>query len=196
MGGEEGPRTPDGRLVYPVEFELNVPPRAARRIARLKGRVEMRYAGGKEIVRIPQAVRAEQIRKADLAADIAFSSEEGREVESDRLKALGLVLKVRQAVQLPGALLMGLEGEAEKTYVDEVQIFDADGRPVPSLGRQFGGGEHFHGQMWLFGTPRPPLSMAVVVTAGGESIALPLELKDVPLRNEPAPADDGDADDE
>ena len=186
----EGPRTPDGRMVHPVVFELEVPPREARRLARLEGRIDMEYAGAKEAVRIPDALHPEHIQEVEFGAQMTAQGGQEVAVESPRLEGLGLKLTVERAAQTPGLMMVNLKWEAESTHLSEVQFFGADGRPVPAVAQHDGGDGRGRIQVLLLGTPEPPLAMAVLVTSGGPTIPLPLELTDVPIRGEPKTAPD------
>ncbi len=176
------PKAPKTAVVrQSLTFNLRAPDRARRRLVQFKGVVALHYPGAPELVKLPQiATVADSDRNAD-------PSEEVNHPALARL-SLRLSSPLVMLQDPPGTVeIMFRLGSADDernsagSPVLDLQIYDANGRPClaqPSF-RDVGDDEMY--DLRLTGVPPGPLSLALLLDAGGAVVRCPVEAANLPL---------------
>jgi len=194
-GDEEEPgaakKSPDPEVVQEVSFALNVPPPEATRIVLLKGSATLDYPGSRHVVRIEGAIAKEAIPDVGPKNMMMSLGSAMKPLADPKLEALGVKLTV-SASQGGGLTMVEIVTGLNASPVAEAQVFDAAGRPWPTLpasimsrGEDEGGSRRF----FVVGNPEGPLSLGLILNAPGPSLVLPIELRDIPMtRDASAPS--------
>jgi hypothetical protein len=173
--GQEGAKE-EAEVIRQFQITLKTPPAKAKSIASIKASIDLQYPGAQHLVRLEGA-----IPKASLVA----MPDEDRSRQADpivnpRLKELGVELVSRVSVE-NGVTRINLVVESKKADVTQVQVFDKDGRPWPTITNRANDGGSGQPRVLVAGRPEGPLSLAVVVQEDGPKVTLPIEIKGVPL---------------
>jgi len=186
-GDEEEPgaakKLPDPDVLQELSFALNVPPPDAARIVLLKGSETLEYAGARHVVRLEGAIAKEVIPEVGPNRMMMSLGSATKPLAAPKLEALGVKLTV-SASRGGGMTMVEIVTGLDASPVAEVQVFDAAGRPWPTLpasimnrGEDEGGSRRF----FVVGNPEGPLSLGLVLSAPGKSLVLPIELRDIPM---------------
>jgi len=167
---------------HTVTMNFKAPDWKAKEIARIEGSVEMMYFGSSEVVKVENAIAKEWLKDASSGHFSGFD-EGGRSLSNPRLAELGLPLKLTMAMRNSGmtTLSFQLEGQTRKSALTEVQVFDATGNPWPCVLQSQDMGDNDFLQVMIAGDPPAPLSLALLVSGGGDIVKLPILLEHVPL---------------
>jgi hypothetical protein len=167
-----------------MSFDLKVPPPEATRIVLLKGSATLEYAGSRHVIRLEGAIAKDAITESGPGPGMFMSGGgEKKPLASPKLEALGVKLTV-SASRGGGLMMLQIGAESAASPVAEVQVFDAAGRPWPTLSASGMGGQDDEGGLQRFmviGKPEGPLSLGLVLDAPGPSLTLPIELRDIPM---------------
>jgi hypothetical protein len=155
-----------------------------KRINKIRGHVELSYKGATEIVKLANALPASRIITSR-NGDFTFDSNEHNAVQHPKLQEFGVSLRIEMAMQYGGNLQITMNQEGDKASIQSVQVFDSDGKPVPTTmqGRDFGqsNGEERSISLMVSGKPKPPLSLALEIGAPGGVVSLPVQFENVPV---------------
>ena len=177
------PATNNSEERHPVTLMFMPPNWQSKEISRIKGSVEMLYFGGLQVVKLSNAIPAKWIISPTSAETIINSSDSGEKNLSDpALAPLGLALTCDEAMIENGmtVLMLSVKG---KTDIAEVQIFDSAGKAWPTVlqNENSGGSGESSLQLMVAGKPKPPLSLALMVSSTGTSVEVPISLEHVPV---------------
>ena len=187
-GEEEGPgaakKPPDPEVIQSMSFDLKVPPPEATRIVLLKGSATLEYAGSRHVIRLEGAIAKDAISESGPGMRMmAPSSEDKKPLTNPKLEALGVKLTV-SASRGGGLMMVEIGAASAASPVSAAQVFDAAGRPWPTLSASGMGGQDDEGGSQRFiviGKPEGPLSLGLILDAPGPSLTLPIELRDIPM---------------
>jgi hypothetical protein len=181
---QDKPATPAEER-HPVSFSFSPPDWKDKQIASLKGSVEAVYAGAIQVVKITNAIPTNSIVDPlkNRKRTMELSSREDRELESPALESLNMKLTLGMAMVQAGNIMISLSSESESATVTDACVFDAAGKPWPTLfiknGDDLGGSI----QIQVSGEPPGPLSMALFVDAGGTKVKIPVRMENIPVGN-------------
>lgn len=165
-----------------VSLRLKAPDWKVKKIARIKGRIDLQYLGRSEIIKLSNAVPASLVMNMGEHSSFNVSSDSERgQVSDSRLVELGLMVRVQMAMVQSGITTLSLETGGSKAALVDAQVFDADGRPWPTTLMQSdsAGGEERSCQLMVAGKPKPPFSLALAVGGVGASVAVPILVENV-----------------
>jgi hypothetical protein len=155
-----------------------------KEIARIKGSVSLQYLGTAEVLKITNAVPASLIMDTSGRMDFSVFGGERGSVSHPRLDALGLSLRVEQAMVQLGVMMLGLEAGGDKASLVDMQVFDAEGKPWPTTFHKQGAFEEKQSyQVIVGGRPKAPLSLGLIVSGVGASVDAPISAEKVPIIN-------------
>jgi hypothetical protein len=172
-----------------VTLSFRPPDWKVTQIARLKAEAELQYFGAPEIVKLTTTVPAAAIRDmAKMQANPqAMREPQSVSLKSERLAALKFELTMRMAMYQGSMTMMMLEGQGSSANLKELQVYDAQGRPWPTmLAREHSYGHNSSYQVVVAGQPPAPLSIAVVLNSGGTTVKVPIQLEKLPITPTPA----------
>ncbi len=186
MGGN------DGTVRRIVSAELETPSFEAKTLAVVRGEMELVFGGPLHVVKLPGAVPADTIKEGHGG----YSSSSNDALTHPKLGALGLKLSRHVGQRIGGVVMFGVSVESETAFIDDICAFDGEGNPWPTfVANQNGGGGRRWLQVLVVGEPKGDLSLALVAQGQGEPVAIPFELKNVPILPDPA-AETEDANDD
>lgn len=178
----------EGRAYQLLEINTAVPDPSARRIRRVEATLPLHYFQAGYVIKVPNALAAGDISEQPR---FSFGSNSGDAIDHPKLDELNLSISINGAARNGGMLAIMLSrGEDGAGAISEIQVFDADGNPLPTVTNpmQFGPDTETTRQIAVLGDPESPLSMAMIVQGGADRTELPIELTDLPIL--PASADD------
>jgi hypothetical protein len=169
---------------HPVALAFNAPEWKVKEIARVKGVLDLEYLGGGEVVKLSNAVPASLVM--NMSEQSSFSSDSDSErgqITDSQLTDLGLSLRVQMAMVQSGMTMLSLSTGTGKAALVDAQVFDAEGRPWPTtfMQQEAPGGDERSCQVMVAGKPKPPFSLAVVVSSVGASVSVPILVEHVPV---------------
>lgn len=176
-----------GEKAHPVALSFKAPEWKVKEIAKVKGVLELEYFGGAEVIKLSNAVPASLVVDMSKRSSMSYSSDSERgQITDSRLAELGLSLRVQMAMVQSGMTTLSLETSAGKTALVDAQVFDAEGRPWPTIlmHSESSGGEEQSCQILVAGKPKPPFSLAVAVSEVGASVGVPILVEHVPAGDE------------
>jgi hypothetical protein len=178
-----GAAKPEADVRHLVVLAMKCPAIDAKRIERLRASVELLYFRSREIAKVKHAVAQSDV--ADLSKGferMVSMGTEDRAIGSEDLERLGVELKLTQAHFAAGFTLLMFSVEAEKASLEDIQVYDADGLAwQTTVVRELGLGPMGSVNAIVLGRPKPPLSLALVVTSGVSTVSLPLKLDRVAI---------------
>jgi hypothetical protein len=173
---------PAAEKEHPVTLSFRAPEWKVKEIAKVKGVLELEYLGGSEVIKLSNAVPASVVMDASKGSSITYSSDSERgQIADSRLAELGLSLRVQMAMVQSGMTTLSLETSGGKATLVDAQVFDAEGRPWPTMLVQddSSSSEERSCQVMVAGKPKPPFSLAVAVSGVGASVAVPILVEHV-----------------
>lgn len=175
---------------------LKVPPRGAKEVARLEGRVALSYPGQAYLVRIDQFLTEENLPKPDAEGDgpgMGMNMEMmNRSISHALLEKLGCTVSI---AYVQPDLTINMTVREEGSVFKSMQFYDAEGKPalsfLPPHNMYERPGEERSVSCQLIGRPTPPLRAVVLLVETGAEVRIPLKLEHIPFRNPPetAPAE-------
>ena len=162
---------------------FNAPEWKVKRIARIRASIPLQYLGGSEVVKLTNAVPANRLMDMSNPAAIAGFGRETGQLSDPRLTALGMSVGIQMAMVQSGMVMLSLETTGAKATLIDAQVFDAQGEPWPTtlMRSDLMGNEEHSSQVMVAGQPKPPLSLALVVSGVGATVNLPVLMEQVPL---------------
>ena len=105
-------------------------------------------------------------------------------MDNETLTGLGLSVSVQTCMAQGGMTMLMLQVKGQRAALTDAQVFDASGRPWPTLlqPQSFGGGDEDGAsscQIVVAGKPQPPLSLAFVASGNGAAVTVPILLEHV-----------------
>lgn len=167
---------------YNISLSFNAPDWKASEITRIRGSIELQYFGASDLIKIENAIS----KVATLESMMHGGFESGRQkLSHPKFNELGLSIAPQQCVYQQGMTMIMLQVQGKKATVKEVQVFDADGQPWPAFSGDMGMGmgEESSWTIMIPGKPKPPLSLALIVSGNATTIALPVLMEHIPLVN-------------
>lgn len=185
---DEGGRTGPAEYRHPVTFQFSAPEWNVKEITKVKGSIEMRYFSGAQVIKLTNAIPANWITDMSTLASGGFSfGEDEKELDDPQLRDLNLSVRFESAMTENSMLRLSLEVEGRDAVLTEMQVFDAEGRPWPtlsldgdSLGMDSEDNRTSH-SLVVIGNPKPPLSLAVLASGAGAVVNVPIQLEKVPV---------------
>ncbi len=178
------PKEKSGLKERMVTVEFKAPDWKVKEIARIKGAMELQYLGASEVIKLTNAVPAKLVRS--MSANFSAMNFDGNagQVNDPRLTELGFTVRVPMAMTQSGMTTLSLQTGGAKSSVVELQVFDAEGRPWPTLFAppDASGGEEQTSQVMIPGMPKPPFSLALLVAGVGASVEVPILVEKAPTR--------------
>ena len=167
---------------HTVTLNFKAPDWKSSQIVRLRGSVEMQYFASSEIVKIENAVAADQIKDIS-KGDFGSFNGRGQNLSNARLTELGTPIKLLMAMRTSGMTTLSLqsEGKNQNSAITDVQVFDATGKAWSSFLQPQDMGENMMYQVMVAGDPPPPLSLALALSGVSRSVKVPILLEKVPL---------------
>jgi hypothetical protein len=187
-GAEEGDEadeptnaTPD--LRHTVSFSFRPPDWKIKEIGKIKGSVALHYFGGAEVVKMTNAIPANWIMDPAKAMRGGGFDGSEKKISSPKLAEMGMPLALQMGMAQSGVTMLMLQIAGNKGVLVEAQVFDAQGKSWPTfIGQQMTEGEGGSGcQLMVAGSPTAPLSLAVVASGSGSSVAVPVLVEHIPL---------------
>lgn len=169
-----------------VTLAFKAPDWKVKQLARVKGKLELQYLGDPEIVKLTNAVSASLVINPRSLSGLIRSSrdKEPQKIEDARLSELSYELTVEGAVVQGGMTMLQLEAGSGIASLLDLQVFDAEGRPWPTLMPEpdsESSSESRSLEVVVAGTPKPPLSLGLMLSGVGTAVNVPLEVENVPL---------------
>jgi hypothetical protein len=162
-----------------VSLAFRPPDWKVNEIARIKGSAVLQYFGGSQtVVKLTNAVPANWIMDVSRMMGGSFDSSE-KNFRSDALNALGLSISAAMCMSQSGMTVLTLQVKGKNAALADAQVFDADGRPWPTMLTQMDIGEAGTCQVMIAGKPKPPLSLALLASGGGSTVEVPILLEHV-----------------
>lgn len=162
-----------------VSLTFHPPDWKVKEIARIKGSATLEYFGGSQVlVKLTNAVPANWIADMSKMMSGGFNSSE-KDFHSQALSELGLSVSAGMCMSQAGMTMLTLQVKGKTAALTDVQVFDADGKPWPTMIAQTGMGEEGSCQVVVAGKPQPPLSLALLASGGGSAIEVPILVEHV-----------------
>ncbi len=179
---EEEDSKPAAEERHVVTFGFKPPDWKVKEIARIKGSVGLQYFGGsREVVKLTNAIPANWIADVSRMMSGGFDSTE-KKINDTRLAESGLTLTLQMGMTQSGMTMLSLQTAGTQAVLADAQVFDADGAPWPTfLTQENALGDEGSCQVMVAGKPKPPLSLALVVSGGGATIDVPILVEHVPV---------------
>jgi hypothetical protein len=157
-----------------------------KEIARIKASVDLKYFGGSQLVKIPNAIPGKWIVEMKNGSVEDFGGGGEKTISNPKLPGLGVSLALATGMTQGGMTTLSFQLTTQKSSLLELQVFDADGRPWPTILQQE---EVFAAngmcQAMVLGRPKPPLSLALLFAGGGGTdVKVPILLEHVPVRGQ------------
>ena len=178
---EGGDEATSAEARHTVAMGFHPPDLKVREIARIKGSIALQYFGGAQVLKLSNAIPEKWIRVMKSETDFDFDPS-GKSINDPTLPESGLSLHlVMGMAQGPVTSLM-IQTGGSKLSVTDGQVYDAAGRPWPTIFQRQDFGDEGAFGLVVAGKPAAPLSLALVVNGVGASVNLPLLVEKVPLR--------------
>jgi hypothetical protein len=163
-----------------VTFAFRPPDWKVHEIARIKGLIRLQYFGGSQVVKLTNAVPAKWIIDPAKMMGGGFDSSE-KPLNSTTLEGLGLSLSVQTCMAQGGMTILMLQTKGKQAALVDAQVFDANGKPWPTILQQqdIGSGEEGPCEVMIAGKPAPPLSLAFLVSGRGSEVDVPILVEHV-----------------
>lgn len=151
-------------------------------IARIKGSATLQYFGGLQtVVKLTNAIPANWIMDmAKMMSGGGFNQSE-KNLKSQALSDLGLSMSVPMCMSQSGMTMVTLQVTGGNAALTDVQVFDADGKPWPTMLTQRDMGDRGTCQVVVAGKPQPPLSIALLAAGGGSNVEVPILVEHVAI---------------
>ena len=151
-----------------------------KEIELIKGEIEMQYPGGLQILKLTNVVPASMV-STPRRGRMSYNSDQ-REILDPRLVELGASIQVQTAMYQNGITAISLQTGGKNALLD-AQVFDSEGRPWPTTfwKPDDSSDDEVYVQVMVPGKPKPPFSMALCFNAGGSTVKVPFQLKQVPV---------------
>jgi hypothetical protein len=150
-------------------------------IARIKGFATLQYFGGSPVVvKLTNAIPASWIMDPSKMMSGSFDASP-KNLDSHALNDLGLSVSVNTGMTQNGMTILALQVNGKTATLTDAQVFDADGKPWPTMFSPQGSGEEESFQVLVTGNPHPPLSLALLATGGGTVVEAPILVEHVSL---------------
>lgn len=165
-----------------VTLSFRPPDWKVKEIARIKGSVALQYFGGSHVVKLSNAIPAKLIM--DPMSGRSMMRDGAKVISDPKLTELGVKLEIGMAMAQSGMLTINLSIEGDKSGFTDAQVFDADGHPWPTMFQpdEGGGGDRISCNLFVPGSPKPPLSLALLASGGGQKVEVPILVEKVPVR--------------
>lgn len=167
----------------PVSFFFNAPDRDAQAIASFKGEIEVTYFSGSQVVKLDKTIKKDSILDMEpLVKEETRTVPDFKERKLDhpKLSDVGLNLILERVMAWGDNLMIYLSSEEDGSLISQVQVFDEQGKPWPTV--YLSGTEEEMAYIMVLGELEPPLSLAFLVSGSGSSVKVPIELSDISLR--------------
>ena len=164
---------------YPVSFSFKVPARDARQIARIKATVDLYYPSELRIVKLAGAIPKERVMEEGQSM-----RDRGLPLSDPELAKLGLPLSIMDARESGDMTAITVWGTAAGPVPSEIQVYDAEGAPWQSLATSYSQPGHYQCSLNIPGKPKPPLSLALLVSTTGKPVKAPISLEHVPITSQ------------
>jgi hypothetical protein len=167
-----------------VTFSFHPPDWKVKEIGRVKGTVTLHYFSGAEVVKLTNAIPSTWLMNmAQAMAGGGGVDTAEKHLNSPRLGELGLAISMEEGMTQSGMTTLQLEIKGSKGALVDAQVFDADGKPWPTLMQMEGAGmgDSSSCQLMIAGSPKPPLSLAFLASGAGSSVEVPVMVEHVPL---------------
>jgi hypothetical protein len=159
-----------------ISLSFRPPDWKVNEIARIKGTASLEYFGGAQtVVKLTNAVPANWI--TDMT-QMNFNGSK-KNLQSPALSALGLSISVPMCMSQSGMTTLTLQVKGKSAALADVQIFDAEGKPWPTMLSPMNLGDEGTCQVVVAGKPQPPLSLAMLVNGGGSTVEVPILVEHV-----------------
>ncbi len=167
-----------------LTLSFKAPEWKVKRIAKIRGMLDLQYLGASEIIKLSNAVPAALVLDMSKGSGSSYGVESERgQVTDPRLRELGFALRVQMAMVQSGMTMLSLETGGGNAALVDAQVFDVDGKPWPTtmIQAEGAGGEERGAQLVVAGKPKPPFSLALELGGVGASVGVPIVLENVPL---------------
>ncbi len=168
---------------HQLSVPLALPPRRATRLHALRAEVPLYYPKRGHVIKL------ERPRIGDMVYGDAADPDQG--LDHPVLEKLGLVCVYLGEQQHGGQTNVSLQLFGERGLLREVQVFAADGRPLPTS--RPNSYQHRHYYATVTGRVAKPISLALLVAETGEELTIPIAIDDVPFGPTPDRSDAGTA---
>jgi hypothetical protein len=166
---------------HTITLSFQPPDWKVREIARVKGSIPLHYFGGAQVMKLSNAIPEKWIRVMKNEADFDFD-QTGKSISDPTLPEMGLSLSLTMGVAQGPITTLMIQAGGTKLSVTDGQVYDAAGRPWPTIFQSQGFGEESSFALMVAGQPVAPLSLALVVSGVGASVDVPFLVEKVPLR--------------
>ena len=163
-----------------VTLSFQPPDWKVKEIARIKGSVQAQYYSGAQVVKISNAIPANWIKVMKSEQDFDFDMAQ-KSISDPKLAESGLVLKLTMGMSQGPMTSLMFDTSGSKGSVADAQIYDADGRPWPTLFMRQGFGGDDGVTLMVAGKPKAPLSLALVASGAGASVNVPILVEKAPV---------------
>ena len=177
-GEEDKAAAPKGQK-HRIKLAFRPPDWKIHEIASIKASLDLTYFGGSQLLKLSNAIPAKWIIEPKAGGRMSWDSSE-KLIQDPKLDELGLALQLQSGMIQSGMTMLTFSTTAKEATITEVQVFDASGRPWPTMIQNRGQGENMC-QVMVYGRPAAPLSLAMLVSSGGTSVSLPIKLEHVPV---------------
>jgi hypothetical protein len=176
--GESATNNAAAEQRHVVSLSFRPPDWKVNEIARIKGTASLEYFGGAQtVVKLTNAVPANWISDMER---MNFNGSE-KNLQSPALSALGLSISVPMCMSQSGMTMLTLQVKGKSTALTDVQIFDNEGKPWPTMLSPMNSGDDGTCQVVVAGKPQPPLSLAMLVNGGGSTVEVPILVEHVAI---------------
>jgi hypothetical protein len=172
--GKPAVKTPTAELRRVVTLEFLPPDWKVKEIARIKGAVTLQYMGEAHVIKLANTIPLGTIKDTDSDTDGT-----GFEIRDPKLTELGMSIAVPHMMAQAGMTMLMLKVEGQKALLTDVQVFDVDGHPWPTIYQPQGMMGEDMCQVMVPGKPPGPLSLALLVNAVGASVEAPILVEHV-----------------
>jgi hypothetical protein len=187
----EASRATDAAVRHPLWLRFRPPGPKAKRIARLRGSVELEYFDDYQVVKLPNAIPQDWVGRRDKDGRRVGGGGGPKKLDPPLLRQWGIEISVLRAEQ--EAMRPSRRERRKTTFWFHVnaaagarvlafEVFDARGMAWPKipwhldmLGRV--DSDHFA----VPGAPEPPFSLALLVSARSVKARVPIRLQNLPL---------------
>jgi len=164
-----------------VTLTFRPPDWKIKEIARIKAAMSLQYFGTAHLVKLSNAVPASWIVDPTKQSNFGGLDASQKPLSDPKLAQLGLALHFQMGMAQAGWTMLMLQVSGSKAALADAQVFDAEGRPWPTMMEQSEMGQDGACQLVVAGQPKGPLSLALLASGVGTTVDVPILLEHVPL---------------
>jgi len=188
--GPDGKPKPQTEVRHVIAIPMKPPLPSVKALRQVQASIELRYPGIQHVIKVKSVVKTPppppEGKKAAVGVIVGRQIEpQGNEetvLSHPKLDEFGVKLSINGVWSRMGTMSISLRRSGRGALLTDVQVFDAKGNPWPTFSHGMDGdADDYSTDITVTGQPEGPLSIALVVDAGGPTVKVPIVLHDLPI---------------